>query len=187
MDEDRSQRLVQVAELLEMAIRKLLPATAGEPVAPTWIAAAARMAGCFLLRASLPTDRPPPPAGTPLLTAQANARGPRLVTLMLSTARGLGGAVGDNEVRDAGQAPTCPRPSLGLLDTLTRLDPMLVAIVRATGIGFDEAAAAASIAAARLAVEHRDTLPLAQGLAIAVQGLVEGSKTSPPPLPDASA
>lgn len=187
MDDDRTRALLLIAEMIDTTIRRLLtvpdPARPAGADAPSLIAAAARMAGCFLLRSKLP-DRPGlPPAGTPLLLSEVQTAGPRLMRLMISTTNQLGSPADEAAIGAAAREPGLPAPRLGLHETLHQLDPVLVGIVRATGIGFDEAAAACAIAAGRIAHERRAELPVAQGLAIGVQALVEGSKSSPPALP----
>jgi hypothetical protein len=145
--------------------------------AETAVVSAARMAGTFLFRSfRLPTTGLAP--GSPVLSDQANERGPLLLEVLQAGLSGLGITV------DAGAMQDSPehRPQLTFLESQRALEPRLAGILTARGLDREGAARACALATALLIHRTRSVLDPRVGFGLAVYGLVEGTKTMPAPV-----
>ncbi len=143
--------------------------------AETAVAAAARMAGTFLLLSlGLPLDKLP--SGAPVFSDAANEKGPALVSLYAGTLRALGI---DADPQRAGAAAASAELLLSLLDTQRLLDGPLAAVAREHGLSYAEAAEACAVAAAVITQKCSAVLAPDVSSGIAGYGFVEGSKTVP--------
>jgi hypothetical protein len=144
--------------------------------AETAIAAAARMAGTFLLRSfGFRLDGVEP--GNVVLSEEANREGPRLVHVLGSFLAQLGIA------RDRGKLdePSDP-PRRGFLETQRELEPRFAEVRDGFGLSLPEAAESAAVACALLIQRTARVLDPSVAFGIAVYGFIEGSKTAPDPV-----
>ena len=151
----------------------------GRVHAESAVAGAARIAGTFLFRSFgfPPTTAPP---GSPVLSDAANELGP-LVMQTFATALGrLGVAIENPDLSEP--IPDDRQPRLTVLETQSALEPELDRIARAHQLDLVAAAHASALAAAILVKRTGSVLPPRLGAALAVYGVVEGSKTMPGPL-----
>jgi len=152
--------------------------------AETAIASAARLGGTFLFRSlGLPTGSVKP--GTPVLSDAANVQGPLLVQTFGTGLARLGVTVDQSAISKP--IPADNTPHLSVLETQAALEAPVITIADSHRLDRQAAAHACALAAAILIQKSRSVLDPGIGAALAVYGLVEGSKTMPGPLPGASA
>ncbi|TAK92006.1 MAG: hypothetical protein EPO06_01975 [Burkholderiaceae bacterium] len=175
MNDQQFKRLIEAADFFNKTLRQLVMTERGIH-AETIIASAARMSGTMLFRSFVPPGSNFEP-GTAVLSDQANVGGPKLMNLMFSTLKQLGHIVGEDTInRDY---LTTQSSQLTLRQTQERLDSFIIAYCKAASLSFEEAAFALATAAGILVHDCRSALDVQQGAAIAVYGLIEGSKTAP--------
>lgn len=146
--------------------------------AETAVAAAARMAGTFLLRSfGLPIDGIE--AGQVVLSEQANEQGPALVGILAGVLESRG--VELDRGRLANEPGEEHKPLLGFLETLRRLGPAFARIRERLGLSHREAAESAAAATALLIRQTAQALDPNVAFHIAAYGFVEGAKTAPGP------
>ena len=146
--------------------------------AATTIAGAARMAGTFLFRSlGLPVDTIP--AGTVVLSVQANEEGPRLIEVLGGVLAHLGTPLDPDKL--GGPPPPEHQAREDVLDAQRRLAPGLQEITARYGLSLREAADAGAAATALLIHQHRQALDPHLAFGIAVYGFIEGAKTAPDP------
>ncbi len=146
--------------------------------AETAVAAAARMAGTFLLRSfGLPLDGIEP--GQVVLSDKANEEGPHLVGILAGVLANVGVALDRGKL--AHEPGEDSRPLLGFLETQRKLDPRYAAIRESLGLSLKEAAESAAAAAALLIGRTTEVMDPHTGFHIAAYGFVEGAKTAPGP------
>jgi hypothetical protein len=147
--------------------------------AETAIAATARMAGTFLFRSfAFPlTDVEP---GQPVLSEQANERGPRLVEVLSEILARLGVQLDRARLGDEPESDN--QPQQGFLETQKLLEPQFAAIRTRHGLSEQEAAEAGAVATAMLMHQCLQVLDPHVAFSIAVYGFIEGAKTAPDPV-----
>jgi hypothetical protein len=152
----------------------------GRVHAETAVAAAARLAGTFLFRSFgfPPTTAPP---GSPVLSDAANERGPAVIQTFATVLGRLGVSLENPDLSEP--IPEQHRPRLDVVETQRALEPALDRIARAHQLDLVAAAHTAAVAAAILVQRTQSVLVPRLGAALAVYGVVEGSKTMPPPAP----
>jgi len=144
--------------------------------AETAVAAAARMAGTFLFRSfgfKLPGVKP----GQPVLSEDANAKGPELLHVLVGVLGGLGVAL-DRERLKAEPGPG-HKPLLAFLETQGKVEPPCEGIRQRHGLSLPDAAMAAAAATAVVIGRTAKVLDPNVAFHIAAYGFVEGSKTAP--------
>jgi len=144
--------------------------------AETVIGAVARMAGSFLFRSfELPLTGIQP--GAVVLSEQANQQGPRLVQIIAGVLQGVGVKLDPSKVSASqGKVSGQKEP---FLETQKVLGTRFAAIRDRYGLSDVDAAAAAAIATALLIKNCSQRLDPHAGFALAVYGLIEGTKTAP--------
>jgi hypothetical protein len=145
----------------------------------TAIAATARMAGTYLFR-SFGFDIPGSKPGSPVLSEEANQKGPELVNI-------LGGVLAANGIQidkaALDEAPSSDHePHLTFLETQPELEAVYEKIRQKHGLSFQEAAWASAAATAGLIIQGAGVLEPAIGFNLGVYGFIEGSKTVPFPI-----
>jgi hypothetical protein len=152
--------------------------------AETAIASAARLGGTFLFRSfGLQTESVQP--GTPVLSDAANVHGPLLVQTFGAGLARLGVTVDQSAISQP--IPADNAPHLSVLETQAALEAPVSTTADSHQLDRQAAGHACALAAAILIQKSRSVLDPGIGAALAVYGFVEGSKTMPGPLPDASA
>jgi len=144
--------------------------------ANTAIAAAARMAGTFLLRSfNLPLQNLEP--GAAVFSDAANEKGPFLIDLMSGVLQQM------NVVIDPARAEAAQGqgdlPQLTVIETQALVETDLSRIKDNYGLNYEQAAHAAAIATAILIQKSSGVLDPHIGFSLAAYGFVEGSKTVP--------
>lgn len=148
--------------------------------AETAIAGLARMAGTFLFRSfNFPLEDITP--GQPVLSEQANEKGPGLINILAAVLGGGGFSIDGSAIeQESGEEH---EPLLDFLETQSRLEAPLAEISVSHGLDFQQAAEAAAAATALLIGQTSQVLDPTIGFNIAAYGFVEGSKTCPTPVP----
>lgn len=176
MIDAKIKRSVETAQLLKSVLHKLLVSEQGLH-AETLVAASARMAGTLLLRHLVPeVDRLQP--GEVVISDAVDRHGPILTETLLVALRHLGEAEVDQESLRQVTA-TAELSRLSLVETQTLLEPWYRKIVDATGQTLLEVSASAAMTTAMVIHDCRDVLDVASACAIAVDALVEATKTVP--------
>ncbi|MCP5298512.1 MAG: hypothetical protein H6954_02290 [Chromatiaceae bacterium] len=176
MEADKLKTVVETADLLNRALRKVLVTDRGLH-AETLVAAASRMAGTLLLREVVPeVDRLEP--GTVVLSDAANRRGPELINTLLVTLAQLGHGDIDQQ-RLAGSQATTAMSRLTLAETQRLLEPWYRKIADVAGLSLIEVAAAAAMTTALVIHDCCPVLDVQTGCSIAIHGLVESTRTVP--------
>ena len=162
------------AELTQTILAKLT--TEKGVHAETAIAAAARMAGTYMLRSSgLPLERFKP--GTPVFSDIMNERGPMLLKTVDEVLESMNIAV--NPRRVDCNVPDEHQPHMDLMDMQTLLDPAFEAIFHKYQLSIEEGAYAAAISTAVMIQKTAGVMNPYLGYAIAANGMVESCKTVP--------
>lgn len=160
-------------------------ATDGRLQAESAVAAMARMAGTYYFRsfgyAALQLQ-----PGQAVLSQEASEKGPELMNLTHAVLTNLGLKIDDDVVRRGLQQPDDRhQPVMDFASTQPRLEAAFAPIKAQHGLSSVEAGKAAAAATALLIYNCRDVLPPAVAFGIAVYGFVEGTKTTPWPVPGA--
>lgn len=143
--------------------------------AETAIAAAARMAGTFLLRSfGLPLETLAP--GSAVLSEQANTQGPALIDILGRVLDAMGIAI-DPKHPAALESQSAPQWSL--FQTQQNLDATLSAINARNELDDSQAARVGTYVTAMLVRDCARVLDPQVAFGIAVYGFVEGCKTVP--------
>lgn len=181
MSEAAHQKLLTASTFFKGIILSISSDENGVP-AQTVIACAARMAGTMLFRHFV-SPRCNAPTGTVVLSEEASVEGPILVELVLSTIRQLSG---DNADIASSSDPltTTSESRFSLIQTQEYLDPLYLSYCRATALSYREAAHASAIATGTLVHDSFSALGTQEATAIALYGIVEGSKTAPRKISD---
>src|SRR5262245_8560926 len=144
--------------------------------ANTAIAAAARMAGTFLLRSfNLPLQNLEP--GSPVLSDAANEKGPFLVHLMSGVLEQMKVVI--DPARSAGAQGQGDPPLLTVIETQALVETDLSRIKDTFQLNYEQAAHAAAITAALLVQKCSNVVDPHIGFSLAAYGFVEGAKTVP--------
>jgi hypothetical protein len=144
--------------------------------AETAISAASRMAGTFILRSTgLPLGNLKP--GSPVFSDLANDQGQQVLALADQTLASLGVRIDARKV-DYDLSPE-HEPHMNLMEMQSLLDPGFRAIAVEFGLTEAQAAGSLAISAAILIQQCAGFLDPHVAYAVAVYGMVEGSKTVP--------
>jgi hypothetical protein len=172
-----TQLQIDVAKEFANATVKALQTDRGVH-AETAIGGTARMAGTFLFRSfGFPLKDIEP--GQPILSEQANERGPRLVEVLSEILARLG--VELDSARLEGEPGPANQPQMGFLETQKLLEPRFAEIRARHGLSEQEAAEAGAVATAFLMHQCSQVLDPHVAFGIAVYGFIEGAKTVPDP------
>lgn len=146
------------------------------------VAGIARMAGTYYFRSfKFPvTDLQP---GQPVLSEMANRKGPELMRIVQNVLPLMGIKLDEAKIRTEMATPTL-KPNLDFASTQPRLERAFFAIRDALGLSDEEAGRAAAIATAMAIKKTEEVLDPNIAFAIALHGLVEGTKTAPYPMAD---
>ena len=145
--------------------------------AETCIAGTARMAGTFLFRSFKFTLKDAKP-GQPVLSDQANEKGPHLIEVLAGVLENGGVKLDNQKLGNSSRN----EPLLGFLETQKRLEPKYATIQRRLGLSLQESADSAAVATALLIHQSAESLDPNIAFSIAVYGFIEGSKTVLEPL-----
>lgn len=147
----------------------------------TAIAAAARMAGTFLLRSfNFPLKDIKP--GSAVLSNAANDHGPVLVQTLGAALNAL--EVNLDSSKLSGNVPNENQPQISVNETQSRVEAQFRNVSAKHGLTPEQSAHACALAAARLIHMSSAVLDPHIGFSVAAYGFVEGSKTAPIPLND---
>lgn len=146
--------------------------------AETLIASLARMSGTLMYRTFGfdPSIKP----GTVVLSDQANTDGPKLMAVVFNTLDHLGDRVGQGDLDSEYLSDN--HSQLSVLESIDRLGPSFFHYCEQNSLSLYDAAMAAAVATALCIHDCRQVLAPNKGAAIAVFGLISGTKTAPPPL-----
>lgn len=144
----------------------------------TVIAVIARLSGSLLLRSfNFELDKLEP--GAIVLSTEANEKAPELLAL-LSTALLSREIPLDTSKLGSDASLRGEEPKLSFADSLTALQDETLRIAQENNLDFEQAAQAATLAAAFIIAECSRTIGAETALNVAVYGLIEGTKTVPP-------
>ena len=169
------QELLSAATFIVEAAQKLL-ADDGRLQAETLIVSVARLSGSLVFRSF---NLEPLPAGTAVLSDEANSWGPQLIEVLKATLQQLGDCPSDASIRAAAASVSTSASPLAFQDSLDRLMPFVQRWSEVSGLDARQAGVAAAIAAGQLVRGCAQVLPIEAGAALAVAGLCEGLKTAP--------
>jgi hypothetical protein len=116
-----------------------------------------------------------------ILSNEANIKGPQLVRIIeafLSNA----GILLDKSLLGGEKAQRGAEPELSTLQTLLLLQTDALNISKRNGLSLEQAAHSAALATAFIVKECARNIPAEIGFNVAAFGIVEGSKTAPPPI-----
>ena len=146
--------------------------------AETAVAGIARMAGTFLFRSfNFPLQDATP--GQPVLSEQANEKGPELVTILGGVLEGRG-IIPD--MTKLGEPHPDNEPIMGFLETQTPLEPVFNEIRKELGLSLEEGAYSAAAGTGLLIQQCAQVLDPNVAVDIALYAFVEGAKTVPAPI-----
>lgn len=177
MTNEQHEALISAANFFNDSARKLLT-TDGRLHAETLIGSVARMAGSLMYR-SFGFNSPIEP-GTAVLSDQANIHGPKLMNVMFAALQQLGDKVSQEDLNS--EYASANFSQLSFKESHDRLAPFFLKYCEVTPMAFHDAAMGAAIATGILVHDCREVLSVDKGVAIAVYGFVEGTKTAPFPL-----
>jgi hypothetical protein len=144
--------------------------------AETAIAAAARMAGTFLLRSfNLPIENLTP--GDAVLSDAANEKGPVLINVLEGVLKQIGVSLDPGKISLDQQSGD--KPHFSVIETQALVENSLAEVKSKHQLDYEEAARAAAITTAFFVKECSSVLDPHAGFSIALYGFVEGSKTVP--------
>jgi hypothetical protein len=144
----------------------------------TLVSSASRLSGAALLR-SFNLDLSKLQPGSAVFSDLANEAGPQLMNYLGSMLTSNGIAL-DNDVAGADPGPD-HASQLHFTDTLAKLGPEARAILARAGLDDALGARALILACAMIIFDTREVVDPSVSFGIAIAGLVEGSKTVPPP------
>ena len=162
-------------EIVELIVTELGKNRAVHP--PTAIISCARIAGSFLFRSfnfSLKDAAP----GNPVLSEQANEKGPDLINIMGWMLHSLGIDIDGNKVNESSMAES----DLKFLDSLNLLQNKAAQIMNQNKLDFEQMAYCCAMATAFIVKECQHDLSVESGFNTAIYGFIEGTKTFPPEL-----
>lgn len=160
-------------------------ATDGRLQAESVVAAMARMAGTYYFRSFGYAAMQLQP-GQAVLSQEASEKGPELMNLTHAVLSNLGVKIDDDGVRRGFQQPDDRHvPVMDFASTQPRLEAAFAPIKAQYELSNVEAGKAAACATALLIYNCRDVLAPTIAFGIAVYGFVEGTKTTPWPVPGA--
>lgn len=145
----------------------------------TVIAVVARLSGSLLLR-SFNFDLDKLGRGAIVLSKEANEKSPELLAL-LSTALTSRGIPLDTQKLGGDKSLRGEEPNLSFDESIASLQDETLRIAQENSLDFERAAQAATLATAFIIAECSRTIGAETALNVAVYGLIEGSKTVPPP------
>ncbi|MCC6697359.1 MAG: hypothetical protein IT365_17145 [Candidatus Hydrogenedentes bacterium] len=153
----------------------------GRAVHPeTAISSTARVAGSLLLRSfNLRIESVEP--GTAVLSNEANEKGPQLIGMMAAFLSNAGVQL-DKSLMGGEKAQRDAEPELSTLQTLSLLQTDALSIANRNGLSLEQAAQSAALATAFIVKECARNIPAETGFNVAAFGIIEGSKTAPPPI-----
>lgn len=168
-----------IVELIAAAIGK------GRAIHPeTAISACARLAGSLLLR-SFKLDLGAHAPGAIVLSEEANEKGPVLMNSFAAYLSVLKVQL-DEQKLGGHPAGRGGEPELDILAALGLLQAPALEIGCQHGLSLEETAQAAALATGFIVKECAPQIGAETGFNLAAFGFVEGCKTVPPPLPEAS-
>lgn len=171
------KELLEAASFFNDTVKKLLTID-GTLHAETLVSSIARMCGSLLFRSfEFEGDLEP---GMTVLSEQANVEGPKLVNLVFRTLQSLGQTVSDDTLDQ--NYLSSEYSHLSFKQVHDRLAVFFLRYCETADLTLKEGATAAAIASALIAHECREVLAIEKGAALAVFGLVEGTKTAPFPV-----
>ena len=144
----------------------------------TAVAGIARMAGTFLFRSfNFPLKDPIP--GQPVLSDEANEKGPQLVNILGGVLEGRGITP---DMQKLGRPHPDNEPLMGFLETQSTLEPAFNEIRENLGLSLEEGAYSAAVGTGFLIQHCAQVLDPNTAFDIAVYGFIEGAKTVPAPI-----
>jgi hypothetical protein len=147
----------------------------------TAIAAAARMAGTFLLRSfNFPLADVNP--GSAVFSDAANDHGPILIQTLVAGLAAL--KVSLDQARLSGKIPKENNPQISVTETQALVERQFREVSDKIGLTPEQSAHACALAAARLIQMTGSVLDPNVGFSVAAYGFVEGTKTAPIALDD---
>ena len=167
---EQNEAAGSIVELIANAFgknRQIHPATA--------IAAAARLAGSFMFRSfnfNLSNATP----GSPVLSQEANEKGPVLINVLGVTLENFGINLDAGKMNNSSNVAS----NLTILETLQRLQDQAHVIMNRNNLTQEQMAYSCAMATAFIIKECQNDLPVESGFHTAVYGFIEGSKTFPP-------
>ena len=167
--------LLAAANFIVEAAQKLL-ANDGRLQAETLIVSVARLSGSLVFRGF---NLEPLPAGTPVLSDEANLWGPKLIEVLKATLQQQGTCPSDASIRAAAARIGTSASPLSFQDSLDRLVPFVLRWSELSGLDLRQTGVAAAIASGLVVQACAKVLPVEDGAALAVAGLCEGLKTAP--------
>lgn len=174
VSDEQNNAAGQIVELLATRVGK------NRAIHPeTVIAIAARLSGSFLLR-SFNFDLDKLERGAIVLSAEANEQTPQLLGL-LSGALTSRGIVLDTHKLGGDKVQRGEEPKLSFDEAIASLQDEVLAIAQKNNLDFEQTAQAATLATAFIIAECSGAIGSETALNVAVYGLIEGSKTVPPP------
>ena len=141
----------------------------------TAIAAGARLAGSFMFRSfnfNLNNVSP----GAPVLSEEANEKGPVLINILAVTLKNFGVNPDPGKMNTTSKVES----NLTLVETLLRIQDQAQVIMNKYKLNPEQMAYSCAMATAFIIKECQNDLPVESGFHTAVYGFIEGSKTYPP-------
>lgn len=141
----------------------------------TAIAAAARLAGSFMFRSfnfNLNNVSP----GAPVLSEEANEKGPVLINVLVVTLKNLGVDLDPGKMNTNSKVES----DLTFVETILRIQDQAQVIMNQNNLNQEQMAYSCAMATAFIIKECQNDLPVESGFHAAVYGFIEGSKTYPP-------
>lgn len=184
MSDQDMQKTLKAADLISQLLRKVVVLEQGIH-AETIISAASRMAGTMLFR-SFGLDDSKLEPGSVLMSEQADQQGPGLVDAVFEVLKQLGHDGIDAAALDAAADKPAP-PRLSLAENQSTLNPWYRKIMETSELSNREMALASAIATATLIHDCESVLDVPAGCLVAINGIVEGTKTVPQPFAEAVA
>lgn len=149
----------------------------------TAIASIARLSGSLLLR-SFNFDLRKSEPGTVILSDEANIKGPELINIAASIVQRLGLELNATRARTKGRGHV---PNLSFLESMTLLQTPAMQICKDHDLTLEQGAQAAAVATGFIVKECARSIDVEVAFNVAVYGVIEGSKTIPPRVPDGDA
>ncbi len=183
---EQQKKLLEAATFFKTLVFKAAATDKGVH-AETAICAAAWMSGSMLFRGfgghvKAPRDTKP---GTPVFSDEANVVGPKAMNLMLATLNQLGHQFSEQSLAPivASHDVSTRLSNLSLQEAQSKLDLFYIKYGNASGLSHNELGMASAISAGLIIHECRNVFEPGKGTALAVNALVQGTKTMPVPLP----
>ena len=159
--------------IVELIATELGKNRAVHPV--TAISSSARLSGSFMFRSfNFPVKDIAP--GNPVLSEEANEKGPVLINILGWGLKNLGINIDNRKLNEFAKEES----NLNFLDTLNLLQKKAAIIMDQNRLSFEQMAYSCAMATAFIIKECQHDLPVESGFNSAVYGFIEGSKTCPP-------